>query len=84
MFVFVFRVFPQVFPIFCLFSKFLVVLGKVLVHVGKNLMVVGNFGYGENQEESASAVGQSGGFPRMGIVGSVLDPMYVRGERLGK
>jgi len=69
-FVFVFRVFPKVFPIFGLFSRFLVVLGKVL-------MVMGNFGYGENQEESASAVGQSGGFPRMGIVGSALDPIYV-------
>ena len=74
--VFVF-VFSRVSPSISHFLGFLVVLGKVL-------MVMGNFSYGENQEESASAVGQSGGFPRMGIVGSVLDPMYVRGERLGK
>jgi len=67
--VFVF-VFSRVSPSISHFLGFLVVLGKVL-------MVMGNFSYGENQEESASAVGQSGGFPRMGIVGSALDPIYV-------
>jgi len=47
--VFVF-VFSRVFPSISHFLGFLVVLGKVL-------MVMGNFGYGENQEELGSAVG---------------------------